>query len=237
MTMEKWQQCAAEHFNANASQEACGLLVVVKGRKHYWPCRNLAAKPSDQFILHPSDYAAAEDSGEVLAIIHSHPQSFAVLSELDRVGVERTGLPWYIYSLLTNEWSESFLPSGYVPPLIGRQWSWGLTDCWSLARDWYLKNGIDMRDWSRPATIDEFEAAPIFDQCWKESGFCELDENETLRKSDLLLMSIGSHGLNHCGVYVGDQAILHHCRNRLSSRDMYGGWLLKCTGRRLRYAA
>ena len=237
MKLAKWQERAIEHFQQEAPKEACGLLVVVKGRKQYWPCRNLAEKPADQFILHPSDYAAAEDSGEVLAVVHSHPQSPAVPSELDRIGIERTELPWHIYSLLTNEWSGELLPSGYVPPLIGRQWSWGITDCWSLARDWYLQNGIEMRDWPRPATPDDFEREPMFDQCWKASGFRELQEEERLQKGDLLLMQIGNNALNHCGVYIGDQMVLHHCRNRLSSRDIYGGWLLKCTGRRLRHVA
>jgi len=100
-----------------------------------------------------------------------------------------------------------------------------------------LQNGIEMRDWPRPATPDDFEREPMFDQCWKASGFRELEEDERLRKGDLLLMQIGNNALNHCGVYIGDQMVLHHCRNRLSSRDIYGGWLLKCTGRRLRHVA
>lgn len=237
MTLTQWREQAIAHFARESTVEACGLVVVVKGREKYWPCRNLAPRPSDQFILHPSDYAAAEDAGEVIAVIHSHPHSLAVPSELDRVGIERTQLPWHIYSMLTQEWSGDLLPSGYIAPLIGRQWSWGITDCWSLACDWYVQNGIAVRDWRRPATPDDFERAPMFEQCWEASGFRELKEDEALQKGDLLLMQIGNQQLNHCGVYLGDQMVLHHFRNRLSSRDIYGGWLLRCTGRRLRYVA
>ena len=35
---------------------------------------------------------------------------------------------------------------GYVPDLLGRQWVWGVTDCWSLVVDWYKKEkGIDFK--------------------------------------------------------------------------------------------
>ena len=154
-----WKHAAMDHARGDVPREACGLVVVVKGRERYW--------------------------------------------------------------------------------LIGRQWTWGISDCWTLARDWYAESGLHLPDWERPLTPEQFEAAPMFDNCWREAGFRQLEEDEGLQKGDALLMNISGSGLNHCGVYIGDGMVLHHLRGRLSSRDLYGGggWLQKCTGRRLRHPA
>ena len=75
----------------------------------------------------------------------------------------------------------------------------------------------------------------MFERSFIATGFRELRPDEELKKNDLLLMSMRSPGLNHIGLYLGDQLLLHHLQNRLSSRDLLDEWLLKCTGKRIRY--
>jgi len=213
--------------------EACGLLVVIKGRRRFWPCRNLAEAADDTFELNPEDYAAAEEAGEVIAVVHSHPFSRPVASMADQMACNRSGLPWYIVNPVTREWGE-ITPNDYKPPLIGREYCWGSLDCWSCVRDWYKEKWeLDLPDWPRPKR-SEWDEAPRFEELYEAAGFREVDLKK-LQPGDALLMSIASKRLNHVAVYIGEQYVLHHMTGRLSSRDLLGDWLLKCTGKVLRH--
>ena len=227
MTFE-WKAKALEHAKAEYPHEACGLVVVIKGRERYWPCENLT-KELEQFYLSPDDYAKADDAGEIIAVVHSHPTTKPIPSESDLISLEATELPWYIVSTQTGEWSDAIYPTGYKAPLIGRRWHWNVSDCWTLVRDWCLENGLQVRDFNRPATPELFEQEPLFESSFEAAGFHKVPREE-IQYGDGVLMAIGSKKLNHVGVYIGDQLLLHHARRRLSSRDLYGGWLQKATG-------
>ena len=76
----------------------------------------------------------------------------------------------------------------------------------------------------------------MFESCAWRTGFKEIRQDEKLEIGDLLFMSIGSPGLNHVAIFLGDD-VLHHLTDRLSCREPYSQWLLKCTGGRYRYVA
>lgn len=225
-----WQADAEAHAKREYPRESCGLIVVDRGRERYIPCRNLASG-TEHFILDPLDYALAEERGQIVGIVHSHPDASANPSEADRVACEASKLPWHIVGWPTAVW-RNLEPSGYSAPLIGREFSHGVLDCYALIRDFYsqelsiLLPDFDRRDdWWRNGEnlyVDNFAKA----------GFSRV---ESPKQNDVILMQILSPVANHGGVFFEDNTILHHLHGRLSSRDVYGGYFRMVTTHVLRH--
>lgn len=227
-----WREEAEAAARAAYPREACALIVVVRGRERFWPCRNEAER-GDHFIIGAEDYAAAEDAGEIVAIWHSHCNIGPEPSEADLVSCERTGLPWHIYAHPAARW-HTFTPSGYSAPLIGRQFQHGVLDCFSLIRDWYAQErGITLPDFERR---DDWwhKGQNLYLENFSRAGFVVA---ETPQHGDVLLMQIGSPVPNHGAIWLEGDMILHHLQGRLSSRDVWGGYYRKNTVKILRHAS
>ena len=233
--MNDWKEAALSHAKVEDPKESVGLLLNVKGKERYYPCNNLSITSYQCFVLDPEDYVRADSIGEITAIIHSHPVTPPTPSQADLVSCEDSNLPWHIVNPKTEQWGYCE-PSGYKAPIIGREWVWGITDCWSLVRDWYKEQkNIELRDWKRPTTPEDFLKDPMFERCAWRTGFRQLRPEEKLQNGDLLFMSIMATGLNHVAIFL-DGDVLHHLADRISCKEPYNEWLLKCTGMRLRYA-
>ena len=232
----KWKNDALIHAQAEDPKESVGVLLNIRGKERYYPCRNLSMTSYQCFILDPEDYIAASNVGEIIAIIHSHPTTSPIPSQADKISCENSNLPWHIVNPKTEHWGYCE-PCGYQAPILGRQWVWGITDCWSLVRDWYKEEkNIILRDWERPLTPEDFLKDPMFEKCALSTGFRELRNDEKLENGDVILMSILGNGLNHVAIFL-DGDVLHHLTDRLSCIEPYSQWLLKCTGGRYRYVA
>ena len=224
------------HATRDFPREACGLVAIVKGKQQYYECKNIAENDND-FILDPRDYIRVSDfvssyAGDLVAVIHSHPNTDPRPSMADLVGCEQSGLAWHIYSCKNQEW-KSFQPSGYKAPLIGRPYKQGVFDCYSAARDWYAQNGIFIPDFERHKDW-VLRGDNLFMKHFKEAGFEQVPE-EDLKVGDTILFNIQNEVTNHCAIYIGNDMIFHQTVNRLSSREIYGGWLKKNTRMVIRY--
>lgn len=223
-------QSIREHAEHDFPRESCGLIMIVKGRRRYFPCRNIAEK-NEHFVIHPDDLIAAEDAGTLAMVVHSHPNVAAVPSQADLVGIERSGVPWLIINIPTGEHTVT-APTGYQPPLIGREFLHGVLDCYELIKDYYrIELGIGL---PAPQRDDEW---------WLKGQNLYLDNFESAdfervaipRQHDVLLMQVASSVPNHGAIFLGDGCILHHQMCRLSSKDVYGGWYRKITTHILRH--
>ncbi|WP_404938387.1 Mov34/MPN/PAD-1 family protein [Pseudomonas sp. JDS08PS003] len=240
--MNKENRAAIErHALAEYPKECCGLLIREGRKRVYVPCRNTAVTPSEHFRLAPEDYAAAEERGEMLAVIHSHPDCPPAPSEADRVACEASGLPWYILevrkdddgTLRKGDWA-SLLPTGYQAPLIGRAFAHGIHDCLSIILDYYRRElGIELGSYQREDGWWE-KGGNLYLDHLPQAGFERVND---LRQGDVVLMQIRSPVPNHAAIYLADGvlksepehfpapgSILHHLYGRDSKRDTYGGY-------------
>lgn len=215
-------QAIRDHAAAEAPRECCGVILVRKGRQVYYPCHNVAVQGEGNFHIKEQDYMEAEASGEIVAIVHSHPFTPPVATEADLVGVENSELPWVIVNHPLGTVGV-FEPNGYEAPLVGRQFFYGVLDCYSLVRDYYKRElGIEMTDYAREPDWWEHGGNMYIDH-YKEEGFYPVPL-EQIRKHDVILFTHQSKVPNHAAVFVGEGQILHHLSGRLSSRDTLGGY-------------
>lgn len=212
------------HAEKEYPRESCGVVIVVKGKYRYIACRNIADNDL-HFIINPEDWSKAEDIGTPVLIVHSHPNIPPIPSQADLVSCELTGLPWLIINWPTGALYQ-FEPEGYKAPLIGREFSHGILDCFTLIQDYYYEElGIRLETPYREDKWWEKGQNLYLDNAAKW-GFIEVSEP---KKHDVLLMQVASSVPNHGVIWLGDGNIMQHQTGRLSSRDVYGGWYRKIT--------
>tara|TARA_R100000781_G_scaffold49607_1_gene32916 strand:+ start:6270 stop:6983 length:714 start_codon:yes stop_codon:yes gene_type:complete len=215
------------HAKDELPNESCGLIIVRKGRKKYRRCKNVSEVPKQTFVLAINDYVKAEEEGEIIAVVHSHPFEQPEPSIADKVACEKSNLPWFIVNPTIEKWGYCE-PCGFKLPLVGREFNFGIVDCYSLVRDYFKQElNIEIRDYFREDKFWE-KGNSLYEDNYDKEGFRKVSLNE-IQKHDVLLIHLEANLPNHAAVYLGDQQILHHVQGRLSSRDILGEYYIKNT--------
>jgi proteasome lid subunit RPN8/RPN11 len=219
---------ALAHAEACQPLESCG--VVAGGE--FVPIDNNATH-IDAFNMDMRAYCRVEAERPVEAIVHSHVYGQPAASDADRAMCEAVGKPWLIvaWPLGTHSVIE---PCGFRAPLVGRKWAHGSHDCFGLLRD-AMKDyaGIDLpnfgRDWM---WWDNGEN--IIESQFAEAGFVRVDDD--WRHCDAIGMQIWpSKVVNHCGLFIAPDVMLHQLLGRASVREVYGGVYQMATVLHLRH--
>lgn len=231
---------AGAHAKQQFPKESCGLVVNGK----YVPCDNIAADPEQDFEISPKIFAFYSAQGGVEAVIHSHPDGPLCPTAADMEGQVRTGLPWAIIPLMRDgDFHRVGEPIVWGltdrPPLIGRQFVHGVTDCYALIRDIFAagKDRLKEEGVTSEWPFDPIELPEgIRDDGWWNDGkdlyldnivhlpFVEIKAHEA-RAGDLFLLKLlGSPKLNHGGLLISRDLLAHHLPGRLSRREPAGLW-------------
>lgn len=142
MNLDKIVEKFKGEFEAQATKEypreACGVVILRKGRYKYIPCRNIAGE--NDFKCHPEDISKAEDEGTIVACFHTHTNGNKFFTEADRMGCEGSQVP-YILLVWPLGLYQTMEPCGYHPSLLEREYIGGVLDCYTLSTICCLATG------------------------------------------------------------------------------------------------
>jgi len=208
---------AMAHARAEHPRESCGLVI----NGIYVPRRNVAANPEHDFRISPQAYAGALRRGAVQAVIHSHPDGTDHPSHDDMAHQMASALPWCILPYGRQPfWFGDQCP---IPRLRGRVFRHGVTDCYSVIRDWYrLVKKVKLLNLPRRDKGWE-KGDDIYMSNFLAAGFVKIELQEAGR-GDVLLARIKAPVYNHAALYLGNGLILHHLYGRLSVREPLARW-------------
>lgn len=212
--------------------EACGLVYSDdKGKPHFVECKNASISPQHHFLIDPNEYLQVCELGEVVACWHTHCETEPVASSADKQGCKNTQVPWLIGAIFKDGDKFNFkgltlveVDDGFEMPLLGRPYSFGVFDCFSLMRDYYKRElDIELPELPRCERVWTSEPDYMAKMAEKRFDLVRMPEGATPQIGDLFFIQTGLEGADHIGIYLGDDRILHQMRDRLSRRDIYGG--------------
>lgn len=198
--------------------EATGF-VDKKGQYHRLD--NIAEDPAKTARISHDDMLRVMEEGKMYC--HSHPDGPNCPSGADIMAAREMALP---QALIATNGEACLAPVFFgdvieKPPLLGRGFIHGFTDCFGLGLDFYkVVMGIELpehpRDWqwwddkqlsdsSEGLYLDHFE----------EMGFEQVDGD--LQVGDVFLLRVASRVPNHAGYYVGSHCMIHHLTGRMEN--------------------
>lgn len=226
---EQFQVQIKEHFISEYPKEGCGLIVNEFG---FIACPNIADDPEQNFQI--SRTMQNKYHGDILAVVHSHPDGLRCPSSSDMQTQMEMAISWGIARTTDNHCEDLFWfgDQAKKQPLVGRSFRHGVTDCYALIRDWYYQEkDTRLKDFPRNWNWWKGAKENLYLDNFQKAGFRKLKNGETPEFGDIALMKIRSNVINHAAVLDYEELILHHLGganeyepDRLSVQEPVGRW-------------
>ncbi|MXW02220.1 MAG: glycoside hydrolase [Holophagales bacterium] len=191
-----------EHVEREWPREAGGVIRC----GGFFPLENLHPDPERHWEFETDDIESVE------AVIHSHPDGCAFPSRADMEAQIALDLPHGIVPMTDVGAAMPFFWPDTGRPYLGRPYRHGVTDCYTLLRDWYARErGLEL-----PAVAYEWrwsEDSPALDlyTSWRRRlDWAEVDPAEAQPGDAVLFRMAGSRVANHAGVLLEGGLLLHH---------------------------
>jgi cell wall-associated NlpC family hydrolase len=118
--------------------------------------------------------------------------------------------------------------------LLGRQWEYGVNDCFTLVRDWFALQGVELPDFARPDDLELCDS--IFLEQAEKVGFKQVSMQQR-SPGDLLVMKLQTRTPMHGAILLPDGLILHQRQNSLSAIEPLRRYYVQRIAAVFRYAA
>ena len=208
------------HARETHPEEACGAVFGTGDAQVYHPVLEVAGRSRAGFRIEASVLHRLEEAyGALSAVVISHPWDehgdVDPLLFTPSASQMRAQMSLEVpFGVVVCSRSQAFAPFWFGDqcprlPMHNRPFRHGVTDCYSLGRDWYrLNRNILLPDFPREwdwwiAGLDLYRAG------FEQMGFREIDPADA-RPGDALLYRIRSDVPNHAAVLLENGWMLHH---------------------------
>ena len=118
-------------------------------------------------------------------------------------------------------------------PLVGKEWTYGEQDCYSLLRQYFELLGVTLPDFERPEDLGTTDS--MFLKHARRLDFHQIDISDR-QESDVLLMRLGTRAPMHAAIYLGNDKILHQRMDSISAVEPLRQYYWKRTVAAFRHA-
>ena len=203
-------------------EPACGAVVGSGEAANYVPARVVAEGSRAAFRVDVAAVRRLEDRhGPARALVLSHPSVDEGVERIDpllftpsaseMVAQASLAVP---FGVVVCDRSRACEPWWFgdqcpIPKLVGRPFRHGVTDCYSIIRDWFrLERSILMPDFPRDWNWWS-EGMDLYRHGFAKAGGRNIDPEE-IRPGDVILFRMRSRVPNHAGLVLDHGWLLHH---------------------------